>query len=202
MFNDIQKLDQLQWLPNRTNLTPILWLYTDLDFYRIASVSMGHKQRVWHASRETHILPDTRSCTFLWTCICSHCWDQFPRRDFPYFSHLCRTSPLRIPWGWFRTIRDPDTCTELDHQFYENFPLSIFDRCDMPAGIAYLSGPLFGTCTCSDCWDYNILTQKRFFSLFISLAGTNTLTLVCSSQSLSTFSILPSRASMLWNRNP
>ena len=54
-------------------------LDTELDLHRLSVVSMEHLQRLWHASRERLPLRTPGSVPFLGACVCSDCWDQFPR---------------------------------------------------------------------------------------------------------------------------
>ena len=78
MLNDILTLDQ-QWLPKQSDFPPISWPDTDFDLHRITSGFHGAFARVWHASRERLPLRTPGSVPFLGACMCSDCWDQFPR---------------------------------------------------------------------------------------------------------------------------
>ena len=54
-------------------------LYTELDLHQLWVVSMGHLQRVWHASRERLPFRTPGSVPHCGTWPCSNCWDQIPR---------------------------------------------------------------------------------------------------------------------------
>ena len=93
-------------------------LDTELDLHRLWVVSMEHLQRVWHASRERLPLRTPGSVPFVGACMCSDCWDQFPRLYIDLMTY------------------------QVDFHRIERFPSSICDGCGMPAGSAYPSGHL------------------------------------------------------------
>ena len=80
MLNDILTPDQLQWLTNRSDFPPISW-----PWYRAWpspnnelfqwSVCNGCGIPAGNAYPSGHLVPSP----LLGTCLCSNCWDQFPR---------------------------------------------------------------------------------------------------------------------------
>ena len=80
MLNDIRTLDQLQWLPNRSDLSiNFMTLIPGLTLTELRVVSMDHLQRVWLASRERFPFRTPGSVPCLGICLCSYCWDQLYR---------------------------------------------------------------------------------------------------------------------------
>ena len=83
IVNDILKLDQLQWLLDRSDSHQFYNLDTELDIRQIT--------RRFHGALATgvasqHMVPPLPP--ILWACICSNCWDQFSqiRCDFSDYS--------------------------------------------------------------------------------------------------------------------
>ena len=80
MLNDILTLDQLQWLDNLSDFSPIfMTLKLSLTFTELRVVSMEHLQRMWHASRECLLFRKPGYVPLFGTCFCSNSWDQFFR---------------------------------------------------------------------------------------------------------------------------
>ena len=96
MLNDILTLDELQWLPNRSDFPPnFMALIPDLTFTELRVVSMEHLQRVWLPSRERLPVRTPASAPPpLGTCLCFNCWDKF-YRTCRIFSRLFT---LNTPW--------------------------------------------------------------------------------------------------------
>ena len=95
ILNDILKLDQEQWLPNRLDVSPILWpWYRDWPLPNCErfpeSFFNGYGMLAGNAYPSGHLFCPfwTPVLSLLGTCICSSCRDNFSRtcRDFPDFS--------------------------------------------------------------------------------------------------------------------
>ena len=79
MLNDILTLDQLQWLANLSDFSPISWPWTELDLHRITSGFHGAFATDVACQQWTLTFPETWLRPLFGTCFCSNSWDQFSR---------------------------------------------------------------------------------------------------------------------------
>ena len=96
-------------------------LIPTLTFTELRVVSMEHRQRVLHASRERLPLRTPGSVPFFGACMCSDCWDQITRLYTDLMTELnltfaelrgfhgavatgvaCQQGALTLPDTWFR----------------------------------------------------------------------------------------------------
>ena len=83
MLDDILTLDQLQWLPNRSDFPPIsrpwyrAWPWPNYEWFPSWPwiICNGYGMRAGNAYPFGHLVPSF----LLGTCLCSNCWDQFSR---------------------------------------------------------------------------------------------------------------------------
>ena len=124
-------------------------LHTELDLHRLWMVSMEHLQRVWHASRERLPLRTPGSVPFVGACMCSDCWDQFPRLYIDLMTY-----PRWLLPNWEVSI---EHLRRVWHASRERLP---FRR---PRSVHHC-----GTCLCSNCWDQIPWTCHVFTRIFTS----------------------------------
>ena len=149
MLNDILTLEQLQWLANRSDLPSI-----SLPWYR----SWPSPKNEWfpwricngccmpagNAYHSGYLVPSP----FWGACMCSDCWDQFPRLYIDWMTYEVDSNRIQVSMEHLRRMW---------HASRGRLPFRT------PGSV-----PLLGTFLCSNCW-YQFYRTFRIFSRFFTL---------------------------------